>query len=170
MNALRGAIFGYKNRPELKEQMTIHRAQRRLLLTLMFISEVTFFNAIVFWILKANFGAKYIMDLNTPVDALQLSFSTISTVGYGTYAPADRFTIILALLEFVTGLLFIAGSIAQMSALLKTGSTGTGTKDETEGKEVSSLEVQLRRVLPPIMTLGFIGIAFWLCWAHRSVA
>ncbi len=165
--ALRGAVFGYKNPPEKPEWMTTHRAQRRLLLTFIYIMEVIFNYAIVFWILQIYFGAAFDSMLRNPWDAVQLSFSTISTVGYGTYAPNDTLTTILALIEFVTGLLFIAGSIAQMASLLKTSQNSKVKLDikpkvntEHEGKEVKLKEVCFRRFMPPIITLLVIASIF----------
>ena len=94
--------------------------QRLVLLNLLTLVEVIFLNASVSFFLEQWGLARYDKALASPVSeglpalggdalvhALQTSLSTITTVGYGTYAPANLCAVALSFLETFTGLLLI---------------------------------------------------------------
>jgi hypothetical protein len=154
--------------------MTLQRAQRRLLTTLIHFAELIFFYAVIYWVLHDSFGAAiYGLPSGvtpTAVPALQLSFATMTTIGYGTYAPDSVPTLITAIIQSLTGLVLIGGFVAQMATLLKTAAAGkegsaplhTPLPEHSvvSCAEVSYLEYQLRRWLPPFLTL----LAVFLIW------
>ncbi|HBH51590.1 MAG TPA: hypothetical protein DDY91_06835 [Planctomycetaceae bacterium] len=96
--------------------------QRLVLLNLMTLVEVIFWNASLTFYLSEWGVAEYDKPFRTPiidmhpatpladgmVHALQTSLSTITTVGYGTYAPSNLCAVLLAFLQTFTGLLLIS--------------------------------------------------------------
>jgi hypothetical protein len=168
---LTGTLFGYKNRPGHAEEMSLHRAQRRLLILLIDFVQVVFCYTIILWFSQPLFQCKFDKILEEPSHAFQLAFSTVTTIGYGTFAPMSRGAIIICLIESATGLLMISGGIAQMAALLKTPRLAAGAAAELpqdEGKEVTGTEASLRHFLPPLMTVGCIALLYWMAHTFRG--
>jgi hypothetical protein len=143
-----GAVRAGTRTPELN--------QRLVLLNMMTLVEVIFWNASLTFHLSEWGVAEYdkpfrnpIIDMNpaTPladgmVHALQTSFSTITTIGYGTYAPSNLCAVLLAFLEAFSGLLLISMVAAAAISLTvapveKSAETSTGmpaaTSDATFG-------------------------------------
>jgi hypothetical protein len=128
--------------------MDLHRIQRRFILSLMHLVELIFNYAVIYWILSYK-ADRFNAPLTLPAHALQLSFSTLTTIGYGTFAPVSRLSTAAAMLESFTGLLWIGGIIAKMVA----GSEKLDV-DEDEYKTASRRHLQTRKWLPPIATLA----------------
>jgi hypothetical protein len=169
---MHGTLFGYKNRPGTREVMTLQRAQRRLLVSLIHFGELILFYAVIYWVLYQRFKCRFngfAGTVTTPYQALLVSFSTLTTIGYGTYAPDQTPSVLVAMLQSFTGLLLIGGFIAQMSSLLKAVHAETEPKEaeeeEEETTEVSFREYRLRRVVPPLAT--FLGIVLIWCLASK---
>ena len=168
---LTGTLFGYKNKPGLPEEMSLHRAQRRLMIVLIDFVQVVFSYTVILWFSQALLKCEFVDPLTHPSHALQLAFSTVTTIGYGTYAPVSRGAILICLLQSATGLLMISGGIAQMAALLKTSHVAPSDETEVardEGKEVTATEAFLRRFLPPLITVGCIVLLYWMAQVLKS--
>jgi hypothetical protein len=60
------------------------------------------FYAVIHWTLAQCMGALYKEALKRPAQALQLSFSTLTTIGYGTNAPDDGISTAVAMLQSFT--------------------------------------------------------------------
>jgi hypothetical protein len=146
--SLRLPVFGLKNSPDTNEKMDLHRIQRRFILSLMHLVELIFNYAVIYWMLSYK-ADRFKDPLTLPAHALQLSFSTLTTIGYGTYAPVSRLSTAAAMLESLTGLLWIGGIIAKMVAGSQEIDFG-----EDEYKTASRRQLQTRKWLPPIATLG----------------
>ena len=166
-----GTLFGIKNNPETRESLTLHRAQRRLLLTIISFFELVFCYSIIYWVMSRRFGCLFsgLEKGDNSYWALQMSFSTLTTIGYGTYAPDQTITIIVALFQALSGLLVIGGSIAQMASMLKTpyqappdnGADGSHGELE-ESVEITINKYRLRCVLPPLGTLLVISFIYYM--------
>jgi hypothetical protein len=88
INYVHGPLFGFKNKPGRRESFSLSRAQRRLMLTLIDYCEIVFTYSSIYWLISIYLGPQsYDKGFINPSSALQLSFSTITTVGYGTFAP-----------------------------------------------------------------------------------
>jgi hypothetical protein len=71
-----------------------------------------------------------------PFSALYFSFITICTVGYGDIAPVSRVARMLAMMEGLTGMFYVAVLISRLVALYSTQSqTGQGTGEEEKGEQ-----------------------------------
>jgi hypothetical protein len=108
-----GAVRAGTRTPELN--------QRLVLLNMMTLVEVIFWNASLWFYLEEWGIAEYDKPFRilaphvsaTPrsdglVHSLQTSFTTLTTIGYGTYAPSNLCAVLLAFLEAFTGLLLIS--------------------------------------------------------------
>ena len=95
-----------KRTPELNKRL--------ILTTFMGFIELVFWNGILLFGLEllgyGQFKESFFSNdaiLNAPVHALQTAMSTITTIGYGTYAPNCWLTTILCFLETLTGVVLL---------------------------------------------------------------
>ncbi len=163
LNALKLPLFGWLS-PGSVEVMESQRAQRRIILALLYILELILWYAIIYLALARYLGCKFYTQpvdsqLDCVAEALQLSFATMSTVGYGTIAPMDVPTNIVAMMQFFTGLMFITGTIATLAGLLKNAQSEQIKDDDEEGR-LDGWQLYLRIFLPPQATLGIILVFY----------
>jgi hypothetical protein len=161
--AIRSALFGFYNNPNIPEIMHYHRAQRRIAIVILIIIELIYFWAIIYWFIQENFNVSFSGKMMNSSHALQLSFSSVSTIGYGTYAPNDRISVTLAIFQSITALLYIGGIISQMIGNLKQipsnkdSNTIQITYKYSDESVFDDLEWKKRMYLPPIITI--VGIS-----------
>jgi hypothetical protein len=157
-----GAVRAGTRTPELN--------QRLVLLNVMTLVEVIFWNASLTFHLSEWGVAEYdkpfrnpIIDMNpaTPladgmVHALQTSFSTITTIGYGTYAPSNLCAVLLAFLEAFTGLLLISMvAAAAISLTVAPADAATGSGATRQSRTPASPLTPLRW-LPSWMNIRWV--------------
>ncbi|HVI76884.1 MAG TPA: potassium channel family protein, partial [Candidatus Acidoferrum sp.] len=69
-------------------------------------------------------------DTMKALNAFYFSFITLSSVGYGDITPATKVTRMLAAMEGITGMLYVAVMIARLVALYSAPRSGNSS-DET---------------------------------------
>jgi voltage-gated potassium channel len=79
--------------------------------------------------LPTALGAPAVLD---PFSALYFSFITLCTVGYGDIAPVSKVARMLALVEAITGLFYMAVLISRLVSMHSSGSAAAGA--HTTGK------------------------------------
>lgn len=146
---------------------------RVLLLTMMNFIELIFWYSVLFtylaWFQEANF--LYPGRDTTPVKpfvvqhAFLLAISTITTVGYGTVAPNDMLTTMVAAFEAVSGLLLIAVGIASSVSLAVSSSPPAmppADEHSALAAESSPLAWTVRFVSPMIGSVAVLSALYWL--------
>ena len=124
VSAVRAAIFGFGFDPLQPEngleRITPSQAQRRIVLKLLlFCPSLVFAYAVLYWGLQQNQACEFHEKLGTLAHGLQLSFGTMTTIGYGTFAPTDTLSILVAALESGTALLNLGASLSALTGVLK---------------------------------------------------
>jgi hypothetical protein len=119
------AVFGNDYGKSWIPEMGSRRAQRTILLDLLMVIQLVFWYAIVFWGIALCRPLYFSDAITSPGHALQLAFSSATTIGYGTYAPTAMLSIWIALFEFMTVLCLVAGLLPTLF-----GRSTSGSKQE----------------------------------------
>jgi hypothetical protein len=146
--------------------------QRLVLLNIMTLIELIFLNATLSFGLErigvAQYSAPFVNEATSVshgmIRALQTSFSTITTIGYGTYAPENGCAIALAILQSLTGLLLVSLVAAGAISLAVTPSEKPKGNDATSSIPTAPErwhenweKAQTRWWLPILATMLVIG-------------
>ena len=148
-----GAPLGRMSRP---------RAQRVLVLIVMnYFELILLFSALYLWV-GMHDADQFHKTVACQREAFIVSMSTISTVGYGRYAPEGTLAVALTTIQAFLGLIivvFIVASLVNISA----GASHAGT-----GSLISVLESGSKRkicyVIPVLVLLSFMGVT----WAFAA--
>lgn len=146
--------------------------QRLVLLNIMTLIELIFLNATLNFGLErigvARYSAPFVKEATSVsqgmIRALQTSFSTITTIGYGTYAPENGWAIALAILQSLTGLLLVSLVAAGAISLAVANPEKPKGEDEKQPSRPSAEswhrywgKAKTRWWLPILATLFIIG-------------
>lgn len=158
ISSLIAVAFGFKNNANRPERLSYDQARRRIVLKLcLFYPSLVFAYANVLWWMALS-GAKFAAPIAAPSDALQLSFSTMTTIGYGTFAPADVYSILVCMCAAGTALLNLGASLSVLAAMVKVSPASPDSEPRTvERKEISAIEYDVRLVLPVVFTCAAIA-------------
>jgi len=160
--------FGNKHGDHWLIPMTMRRRRRTLLLVLVEFVELTFWYAVLYFHLGTSCKVPFKGAIACPQQAFQTSISTITTIGYGTYAPVGGWAIFFATLEVLTGILLLGGLFASLVSvtLAVQGDGGAQTNGSRFSVTDPSCCWSLRKWLPPVLTLVLVLVAYWLLVAH----
>ena len=143
--------------------------RRLVLLNLMSFMELIFWNATLLFYMEehglATFKEPFSgngTEAEALVHALQTSFSTVSTIGYGTYAPNSLWAVLLTLMEVFTGMLLISVAVAQTISLTTQGDVKQADNLQQQTLDLPELPMSLRNYTPLFGTLALIAIFFIL--------
>lgn len=142
--------------------------RRLVLLNLMSFMELIFWNATLLFYMEeqgvATFKEPFSgngTEAEALVHALQTSFSTVSTIGYGTYAPNSLWAVLLTLMEVFTGMLLISVAVAQTISLTTQAEEAKANDDSNKVKDLIDLPVSLRNYTPVCCTVVLIGMIYF---------
>jgi len=164
VNAADVTPFGFGGVSPEKRSRPLHR--RLVLLNVMTLLEVMFLNATLTyhleWLGIARYAVPFAPEQGTRGDglvrALQTSFSTLTTVGYGTCAPDNLLSVALAILETLTGLLLVSVVAASAISMALTPAPKAPPKDRPEDRPWVICQLS-----PTVGTVGMIaGLFSWL--------
>jgi hypothetical protein len=172
VNAADATPFGWGWVSQEKRSRPLHR--RLVLLNVMTLLEVMFLNATLTyhleWLGIARYAAPFDPEQGTRGDglvrALQTSFSTLTTVGYGTCAPDNLLAVALAILETLTGLLLVSVVAASAISMALTPAPKAPPEDRPEEKpsKIPPLpwwQWVICQLSPTLGTVGMIAGLFW---------
>ncbi len=141
--------------------------RRLVLLNLMSFMELIFWNGILLFYLEEHGLAIFKepfsgngTEAEALVHALQTSFSTVSTIGYGTYAPNSLWAVLLTLMEVFTGMLLISVAVAQTISLTTQGDVKQTDNEQNQTIDLINLPISLRNYTPLFLTMLIIGFFF----------
>jgi hypothetical protein len=106
------AVFGNRYGRPWTAAMTARRLHRTLLVDILMLLELVFWNACWVFIVAKICPALYDKPITTPAHALHMSVATVTTIGYGTYAPVETLSVLAAFLQAISALLLLSGVIA----------------------------------------------------------
>jgi len=165
------AVFGNRYGRPWTGSMLPQRLQRTLLIDILLLLELVFWNACWIFAVSRIKEGLYERAISMPAEALHVSMSTATTIGYGTYAPVATASILAAFLEALSTLLLVTGVISGVFS--KVSSARGDIEKREEGKSASEIDGlpvpwdegwgwRLRYVSPIVVPLMLIGLA--TCW------
>ncbi|HON91172.1 MAG: hypothetical protein KBI32_06970 [Phycisphaerae bacterium] len=105
------AVFGNRYGRSWQGAMIPRRLQRTLIVDLMILMEIVFWNACWVFVAGTADSSLYLAPVERPAQALHVSMATVTTIGYGTYAPVQMRSIVAAFVQAVSALLLLSGVI-----------------------------------------------------------
>jgi hypothetical protein len=114
----RVAVFGNNYGRPWAGAMKPLRLQRTSILYVLLFVELVFWNACLIFVISKIDPCLYEHAVEFPHQALHVSMSTATTIGYGTYAPVKTLAILAALFEALSALLLVSGLIGGVFSLI----------------------------------------------------
>jgi hypothetical protein len=112
-----GVFFSFRGDVQVKQEPP-WRLQRVLLGVMMNYVELIMWFAIVYYQLATTSPCQFHDEIRHIHQALNLSFSTMTTIGYGLYSPNSLLSTVIALWQAVTGIALLAIVVGVLIALL----------------------------------------------------
>jgi hypothetical protein len=106
------AVFGNRYGRPWQGAMPPRRLHRTLIIDFLLFSELVLWNASWVWIASMIRPSLYAATIDNLGHALHFSVATVTTIGYGTYAPVETASVLAALLQALSTLLLLSGVIA----------------------------------------------------------
>ena len=127
-----GVFFSFRGDVKIAE-VQAWRVQRILVGVLMNYVELVFWYSLIYYDLSLQCTKQFHPDIRNLHQAFSLSFSTMTTVGYGLYAPDSMVSNLVAFAQSLTGLILIANAVGSLVAILtsKSAPGAPAAVDET---------------------------------------
>jgi Ion channel len=106
------AVFGNRYGRPWQGVMPARRLHRTLIIDFLLLLELVFWNASWAWLVSMISLGLYDRPISEFAHALHFSMATVTTIGYGTYAPVATLSVLAALLQALSTLLLLSGVIA----------------------------------------------------------
>jgi hypothetical protein len=168
------AIFGNRYGQPWQGEMQARRLHRTLVIDLLLLVELVFWYATVAYVAAQLFPCKlkYEKPLAEPAHALHVSMATVTTIGYGTYAPVSLLAVLLSLVQALSALLLLTGVVAGIFSHISSqrGGPGANTADANRLPIPwnKGLGWKLRYVLPWLAPVVLITIVRSILIAWRG--
>ena len=166
------AVFGNRYGRPWAGAMQPQRLQRTLIVDILLLLELVFWNASWIFVISKIDHTLYAIPVEYPDQALQVSFSTATTIGYGTYAPVKTPSILAAFLEALSALLLVTGVIGGVLSRISSVPDGQRKMEEPRcATRLNGLPIlwdagwgwRIRYVSPLLIPALAVGLAtFWL--------
>jgi hypothetical protein len=147
-----GVFFSFRGDVQINKE-PVWRLQRVLLGVMMNYVELILWFSVVYLQLAATSACQFNTEIRRVHQALNLSFTTMTTIGYGVYAPNSLLSTVIALWQAIAGVALLAIVVGVLIALL--------TRDQAAVTPVSPLESP--SWLRPMATFAVVyATLYWL--------
>lgn len=123
-----GVFFSFRGDTQINKQ-PIWRIRRLLAGFLLAYVELVFWFAVIYLFIGLEFPCQFVDKIEKVHQGLNLSFTTITTIGYGRYTPDRMFSVVLAFMQALIGIILLTTVFGALVALL--------TKDESQTMDLS---------------------------------
>jgi hypothetical protein len=165
------AVFGNRYGRPWAGAMAPRRLHRTLIIDLLLLIELVFWNACWVFVAAKIRPALYHEPITTPGHALHMSVATVTTIGYGTYAPVENLSVLIAFLQAISAVLLLSGVIGSVFSRTSSISAGPSNPQSQEPFSEDSYGLPviwdkgvgwyLRGVLPIILPAVLVGSGTW---------
>ena len=157
------AVFGNTYGRPWQSEMSLQRLHRTLIIDLLMLVELVFWHAALAYGLAQNVPDLFRDCFRSPSDALHYSVATVTTIGYGTFAPVRLLSLMHAFVEALSALLLVTGLVTGVLTRIAAG------RDAGSTTPIYDLPIcwetncgwTLRRFLPIVVPLLFVALAAW---------
>ncbi len=156
------AVFGNTYGRQWSSEMSLQRLHRTLIVGLLMLVELVFWHAGLAYGLARNLPDLFRDCFRSPSDALHYSVATVTTIGYGTFAPVHLLSVMHACVEALSALLLVTGLVTEVLTRIASGTNADNTRSSTYDLPIcweTNWGWNLRRFLPIVVPLLFVALA-----------
>ena len=154
-----GVFFSFRGNIQINKEPS-WRVRWVLLGVIFNYIELIMWFAIIYFQIALKSPNQFTENITYIHQALNLSFSTMTTIGYGKYEPNQMFSTILTLLQALTGIMHLTLAISSLLALL--------TKANNQSNEIlDHVPIEQASWIKPIGTFIPLCILFYLFWGSN---